>query len=62
MATHNVRMMTVDETHGVGRVLDALSVYARLTSYGAGIIQVQRLGGEGDVTYLFPFWEGTARK
>ena len=32
VATHNVRTMAVDETHGVGRALDVLSVYDRLGS------------------------------
>ena len=27
VATHNVRTMAVDGTHGVGRALDGLSVY-----------------------------------
>ena len=27
VATHNVRTVAVDETHGVGRALDVLSVY-----------------------------------
>ena len=30
VATHNVRTMAVDGTHGVGRALDVLSVYDRL--------------------------------
>ena len=30
VATHNVRKMAVDGTHGVGRALDVLSVYDRL--------------------------------
>ena len=30
VATHNVRMMAVDGTHGVGRALDVLSVYDQL--------------------------------
>ena len=30
IATHNVRTMAVDATHGVGRVLNVLSVYDRL--------------------------------
>ena len=30
VATHNVRMMAVDGTHGVGRALDVLSVHDQL--------------------------------
>ena len=30
VATHNVRTMTMDRTHGVGRALDVLSVYDQL--------------------------------
>ena len=37
-ATHNVRRMAVDGTHGVGRALDVLSVYDRL---GCDVIGLQ---------------------
>ena len=38
VATHNVRTMAVDRTHGVGRALDVLSVYDRL---GCDVIGLQ---------------------
>ena len=38
VATHNVRTMAVDGTHGVGRALDVLSVYDRL---GCDVIGLQ---------------------
>ena len=38
VATHNVRIIAVDGTHGVGRALDVLSVYDRL---GCDIIGLQ---------------------
>ena len=38
VATHNVRTMAVDGTHGVGRALDVLSVYDRL---GCDVISLQ---------------------
>ena len=44
VATHNVRTMAVDGTHGVGRSLDVLSVYDRLGCEVMGL-QVTRRGG-----------------
>ena len=44
VATHNVRTMAVDGTHGVGRALDVLSVYNRLECDVIGL-QVTRRGG-----------------
>ena len=37
VATHNVRTMAVDRTHGVGQALDVLSVYDRLGCDGIGL-------------------------
>ena len=44
VATHNVRMMTVDETHGVGRALDVLNVYDRLGCDVIGLQETRRSG------------------
>ena len=44
VASHKVRTMTVDGTHGVGRVLDILSVYDRL---GCGVIGMQETRRSG---------------
>ena len=44
VATHNVRTMAVDGTHGVGRALDVLSVYDWLGCDVIGL-QVTRRGG-----------------
>ena len=43
-ATHNVPMMTVDGTHGVGRALDVLSVYDRLGCDVIGLQETRRSG------------------
>ena len=44
VATHNVRTMAVDGTHGVGRALDVLSVYYRL---GRDVIALQETRRSG---------------
>ena len=44
VATHNVRTMAVDGTHGVGRALDILSVYDRL---GCDVIGLQEIRHSG---------------
>ena len=44
VATHNVRTMAVDGTHGVGRTLDVWSVYDRL---GCDVIGLQETRGSG---------------
>ena len=44
VATHNVRMMAVDGTHGVGRALDVLSVYDRLGCDVIGLHETRRSG------------------
>ena len=44
VATHNVQMMAVDGTHGVGRALDVLSVYDRL---GCDVIDLQETRRSG---------------
>ena len=44
IATHNVRTMAVDGTHGVGRVLDVLSVYDRLGCDIIGLQEIRRSG------------------
>ena len=44
VATHNVRTMAVDGTHGVGRALDVLSVYDRL---GCDVICLQETRRSG---------------
>ena len=44
ITTHNVRMMAVDRTHGVGRALDVLSVYDRL---GCDVIDLQETRRRG---------------
>ena len=44
LATHNVRTMAVDGTHGVGRALDALSVYDRLGCDVIGLQKTRRSG------------------
>ena len=44
VATHNVRTMAVEGTHGVGRALDVMSVYDRLGCDVIGL-QVTRRGG-----------------
>ena len=43
-ATHNVRTMAVDETHGVRRARDVLSVYDRL---GCDVIDLQETRRSG---------------
>ena len=44
MATHNVRMMAVDGTHGVRRTLDILNVYDRLGCDIIGLKETRRSG------------------
>ena len=44
VATHNVRTMAVDGTHGVGRALDVLSVYDRLGCEVIGLQETRRSG------------------
>ena len=44
VATHNVRTMAVDGTHGVGRALDVLSVYDRLGCDIIGLQETRRSG------------------
>ena len=44
VATHNVRTMAVDGTHGVGRALDVLSVYGRLGYDIIGLQETRRSG------------------
>ena len=44
MATHSVRTMAVDGTHGVGRALDVLSVYDRLGCDVIGLQETRRSG------------------
>ena len=44
VATHNVRTMAVDGTHGVGRALDVLSVYDRLECDVIGLQETRRSG------------------
>ena len=44
VATHNVRTMAVDGTHGVGRALDVLSVYDRLGCDVIGLPETRRSG------------------
>ena len=44
VATHNVRTMAVDGTHGVGRALDVMSVYDRL---GCDVIDLQETRRSG---------------
>ena len=44
VATHNVRTMAVDGTHGVGRALDVLSVYDRLGCDVIGLQETRRSG------------------
>ena len=48
VATHNVRTMAVDGTHGVGRALDVLSVYDRL---GCDVIGFQETRRSGHSTF-----------
>ena len=48
VATHNVRTMAVDGTHGVGRALDVLSVYDRL---GCDIIGLQETRRSGQAAF-----------
>ena len=43
-ATHNVRTVVVNETHGVGRALDVLSVYDRLGCDVIGLHETHRSG------------------
>ena len=42
VATHNVRTIAVDGTHGVGRALDVLSVYDRLGCDVIGLQETRR--------------------
>ena len=44
VATHNVRTMAVDGTHGVGRALDVLIVYDRLGCDVIGLQETRRSG------------------
>ena len=44
VATHHVRTMAVDGTHGVGRALDVLSVYDRLGCDVIGLQETRRSG------------------
>ena len=44
VATHNVRTMAVDGTHGVGRALDVLSEYDRLGCDVIGLQETRRSG------------------
>ena len=44
VATHNVRTMAVDGTHGFGRALDVLSVYDRLGCDVIGLQETRRIG------------------
>ena len=44
VATHNVRTMAVDGTHGVGRALDVSSVYDRLGCDVIGLQKTRRSG------------------
>ena len=44
VATHNVRTMAVDGTHGVGRALDVLSVYDRQGCDVIGLQETRRSG------------------
>ena len=44
VATHNVRTMAVDGTHGVERALDVLSVYDRLGCDVIGLQEIRRSG------------------
>ena len=44
VATHNVRTMAMDGTHGVGRALDVLSVYDRLGCDIIGLQETRRCG------------------
>ena len=44
VATHNVRTMAVDGTHGVGRALDVLIVYDRLGCDIIGLQETRRSG------------------
>ena len=44
VATHNVRTMAVDGTHGVGRALDVLSMYDRLGCDVIGLQETRRSG------------------
>ena len=48
VATHSVRTMAVDGTHGVGRALDVLSVYDRL---GCDIIGLQKTRRSGQSAF-----------
>ena len=48
VATHNVRTMAVDGTHGVGRALDVLSVYDGL---GCDVIGLQETHRSGDSAF-----------
>ena len=44
IATHNVRTMAVDGTHGVGRALEVLSVYNDLSCDVIGLQETRRAG------------------
>ena len=44
VATHTVRTIAVDGTHGVGRALDVLSVYDRLGCDVIGLEEIRRSG------------------
>ena len=44
IATHNVRTMTVDGTHGVGRALEVLSAYNDLSCDVIGLQETRRAG------------------
>ena len=49
VATHDVRMMAVDRTHGAGRALDMFSVYNRL---GCDVIGLQEIRRSGHSAFL----------
>ena len=59
VATHNVRTMAVDWTHGVGRALDVLSVYDRLGCDVIGLQETRRSGYSAfrQAGYLV-YWSG----
>ena len=59
MATHNVRTMAVDETHGVGRAQDVLSVCDRLGCDVMGLHETRRSGHSAfsQGVYLV-YWSG----
>ena len=52
VATHNVRTMAVDGTHGVGRAWDVLSVYSRLGCDVIGLQETRRSGHSAFIARL----------